>query len=138
MKQVTSAGIVVYREHNNQREYLLLHYASGHWDFAKGHLEAGETIEQAAHRELFEEAGITAQVHDGFKHSFAYTLTGRDGMPELKTVYFFAGKALSDNIRLSHEHKDFMWLPYADAIKKLTYDNARNLLYNVHHFLNAR
>ena len=31
-----------------RREYLVLHYEAGHWDFPKGHLEEGESEEDAA------------------------------------------------------------------------------------------
>jgi hypothetical protein len=33
-----SAGVIVY--HKN--EFLLLHYAEGHWDLPKGHIEENE------------------------------------------------------------------------------------------------
>ena len=37
---------------NNIPHYLLLHYESGHWEFAKGHIEKGESEEQTVRREL--------------------------------------------------------------------------------------
>ena len=53
-----SVGAVVYRVENGRRLYLLLHYPSGHFDFAKGHVEAGETEEMTLRRETDEETGI--------------------------------------------------------------------------------
>ena len=39
-----SAGAVLYGHFvNDETKFLLLHYASGHWDFPKGNVEAGET-----------------------------------------------------------------------------------------------
>ena len=61
MKAVQSAGIVVYYQENKHIEYLVLQYAAGHWDFEKGHIETGETKEEAAKRELMEEAGLQAE-----------------------------------------------------------------------------
>ena len=45
MKQIeqTSAGAVIYRDLLDGREYLLLQYLGGHWDFVKGKTEAGES-----------------------------------------------------------------------------------------------
>ena len=72
MNEVTSAGIVVYKMHDNKPLYLVMHYASGHWDFSKGHLEAGESSREAAIRELMEEAGITATIDPDFQASIQY------------------------------------------------------------------
>lgn len=135
MKQVTSAGIVVYRRINNDIEYLLLHYAAGHWDFPKGKMEPGETLEETATRELQEEAGIQATILADFQESFSYSFQDYDGERAFKTVYYFVGEAKSHAVTLSHEHKDFMWFPYKDACAQLTYANARALLKQVDDFL---
>ena len=72
MKREFSAGVVVFSMRNKTIEYLLLHYASGHWDFPKGHIEKGETKQETALRELKEEAGMSAQLCEGFEDSFEY------------------------------------------------------------------
>ncbi|GAA3994185.1 NUDIX hydrolase [Deinococcus rubellus] len=43
-------------------QVLMVRYRSGTWAFPKGHLEAGETSQQAAIREVQEETGVRAQV----------------------------------------------------------------------------
>ena len=48
-----SAGVVVYRRTGPETEYLILQNSSKFfWDFPKGNIDAGETEEQAALREL--------------------------------------------------------------------------------------
>ena len=136
MIQEYSAGLVLYFQEDNKREYLILHYASGHWDFPKGHIEQGETKHQAALRELKEETGLQATILDGFEHSFSYW----HHFPKTqelahKTVYFFIGKASSKEVVLSHEHIGFEWLSFEKASEKLTYDNARELLQKADKFL---
>ena len=139
MKAVQSAGIVVYYQENKHIEYLVLQYAAGHWDFAKGHIEKGETKEEAAKRELMEETGLKAEVFSGFEDSFSYFYKGYDnGKPIKKTVYFFVGKTKSKNVTLSHEHLDFEWLPYKEALKKLTYQNAKILLKKADAFITEK
>ncbi|MBI2775338.1 NUDIX domain-containing protein [Candidatus Dependentiae bacterium] len=137
MNREFSAGVVVYYERAGVRTYLLLHYASGHWDFPKGHIEKGEDKITAAMRELQEEAGLTATLVDGFEESFEYFFkNSKTGELILKTVYFFIGKVNTKKVTLSHEHVGYEWLPYKEAVEKLTYPNAKELLKNMEQFLN--
>ncbi len=122
-----SAGIVVYRTHNDCMQYLILHYAKGHWDLPKGHMEPGETKEQTALRELQEETGLTAKIDPGFEETFDFYFS-EDGNRHHKVVYFFKGKADSGDVVLSHEHQDYKWLDFDQAIKQLTFENAKELL----------
>lgn len=135
LKKQYSAGIVLYKMHNGERLYLLLHYISGHWDFAKGKIEPGETKEQAALRELHEETSLSAELLDGFHDSFDYLFKDRSGHLINKTVYFFIGQTTQHGVQLSREHKNFSWLPYEQALARLTYQNARQVLKNAQHFL---
>ena len=55
------------------RIYLLLHYEEGHWDFPKGHMEAGEDELATATREAREETGIGDLVFiGGFRERIGY------------------------------------------------------------------
>lgn len=57
-----SCGILPYRIHQGQREYLIVFEEfSQCWSLPKGHMEAGETEVQAALRELYEETELTGQ-----------------------------------------------------------------------------
>ena len=136
MKQYHSAGVILYRIKNNKTEYLLLQYGAGHWDFAKGKIEVGETKRQAALRELAEEAGLKAKLDETFLASFDYFYTDYDGQKAHKIVDFFLGEVEGgDEVTLSHEHIDFEWLPYDAALERLTFDNARKVLEKAKQFL---
>ncbi len=138
-----SAGAVVFRcESDGTRRFLLLQYRHRHWDFPKGHVEAGETIEMAARRETEEETGLTdLRLVSGFhrKVHFFYTAKGtererrrKEGRALLifKTVHFFLAESAPDAppIRLSEEHLDSVWLPFDRAVERATFDNAKSLL----------
>lgn len=132
MKQMYSAGIITYVQINDQPLYLLLHYTAGHWDLPKGTMEPNETKQEAALRELQEETGLNALIDPSFYEEIGYTFTNYDGKLTQKTVYFFIGKSASTHVILSHEHIDFAWLPYKNALMQLTYDNAKALLTKAH------
>lgn len=133
-----SAGLVLYTDNNKTREYLLLHYLSGHWDFPKGKIEPGESKEQAALRELKEETGLSADIVEGFERSLGYWFKDyKSGELVYKTVYFFIGYTDQTNVTLSSEHIDYIWLPYDQAHAYTTFENARHILEKVEYFLNA-
>jgi|SRR5271156_4773214 len=137
MREIVSAGVVIYHIRNNAIEYLLLHHIAGHWDFAKGKIEPGETKEQAALRELHEEAGIRTSLEPGFQDSLEYSFVDRSGERNKKTVYFFLGRADDKKVVLSPEHKQYVWLPYDKAYTKMTFDTARGVLQKAHEFIKA-
>lgn len=132
MKHMYSAGIITYTIEDNAILYLLLHYTAGHWEFPKGTMEPGETKEETAIRELEEETGLTAIIDEDFEESINYPFMTHDKELVHKTVYFFTGRATSTEVKLSHEHIDYKWLPYKEALTQLTYANGKTLLKKAH------
>jgi 8-oxo-dGTP pyrophosphatase MutT (NUDIX family) len=128
-EEFSIAGIVYYGE-----EYLLLKYGLGHWEFVKGHKETNETDERTILRELQEETRITdAAVIKGFKEKYDYAFTqNKKKIHKFVTCYLIQSN--SKQVILSYEHVDFAWLPFDNAIKRLTYDNAKRLLIKAHKF----
>lgn len=123
-----SCGIVLFRTENDQKHFLLLHYPGGHWDFPKGHVEAGETEHQTALRELEEETGITqVKLHPDYREFIAYKFWHNHKRIH-KQVVFFLAETSEHEVEVSHEHQDHIWLNYDQALKKLTFDNAKELL----------
>lgn len=131
MLEERSAGAILYRETPAGRSYLLLNYPSGHWDFVKGNIEKGEELKQTVVREIREETGITdVSFVDGFENKVEYHYQ-RDGSLVHKEVVFFLAKTSTEEVRISHEHQGFIWLKYSDALEKLTYKTAQNLMRKV-------
>jgi 8-oxo-dGTP pyrophosphatase MutT (NUDIX family) len=136
MGREISAGVILVRN-RPQREYLLLDYGS-HWDFPKGHIEAGEDPQTTAARELQEETGIRdVRFVPGFKEGMRYFYR-KAGEGMLKVVIYFLAQTPSGEVTLSHEHSGYLWLPYEAALKRLTFRNARDLLAKAAAFLDAR
>lgn len=129
-----SAGIILFRAQKNMHEYLVLHYPHGHWDLVKGKIEKGESQEQAALRELKEETGLTATLLDGFYEQYHYFFK-QDGNLIKKTVYFFMGETAGESVTLSAEHIGYAWLPFDQAMDRLTFENTQRVLEKAEQFL---
>jgi bis(5'-nucleosidyl)-tetraphosphatase len=130
-----SCGAVIFLKKEDQTKYLLLNYAGGHWDFVKGNVEPNETEKETVIRELREETAITdACFIDGFKETIAYFYR-RQGMTVHKEVVFFIMESNTENVVLSFEHVGYIWLDYKNALEKLTFRNAKDVLNKAHEFL---
>ena len=125
---VYSAGIVTYYKKDDVILYLLLHHTAGHWDFPKGTMETGETKQQTAIRELYEETGLKADLDTRFAATSNYFYTHYQHGVVPKTVTYFVGKTDTQDVHISHEHTGYVWLPYEQALEKVTYDRSKNIL----------
>ena len=136
MRTETSAGIVLFRNISNENEFLLLNYPQGHWDFIKGKMEKKETPRETALRETKEETGISdIEFIDGFEESVEYDFRFNDEDIHKKVIFFLAKTETLQTVSLSHEHNDYLWLGYNDALKKITFKNAKNILTKANKFL---
>ncbi|MHB0927515.1 MAG: NUDIX domain-containing protein [Candidatus Nanopelagicales bacterium] len=97
------------------------------WSFPKGHLEQGESAEQAAVREVLEETGLSAVVHAPLGDIVFWFML--DGKRIHKTVHHFllivTGGELSDADR---EVDAVEWVALADVHARLAYADERALL----------
>jgi bis(5'-nucleosidyl)-tetraphosphatase len=135
MLREKSCGAVVFHKQGNETKYLLLNYAAGHWDFVKGNVEPNEQEKQTVTRELKEETGITEAAFIGdFRESISYFYR-RQGVTVNKEVVFFVMESQTDKVELSFEHIGFTWLTYEQAMQKLTFKNAKDILQKTHQYL---
>ena len=138
MQKEVSAGIILYNNDNDQIQFLVLKYPGGHWDFVKGKMENSEEPKQTAIRETKEETGIIdVEFIDGFNEEISYTFYVKNKEIN-KKVIFYLGKTKSTEIIISHEHLDFAWLNFKDAIERITYENAERVLTKANNLLQSR
>ncbi len=131
-----SAGAVVFRRVSGSPRFLLLKYPAGHWDLPKGNIEEGEEPLQTMVREVREETGIVdLRVIPGFEKKIEYWYR-REGKKVHKTVVFFLAETSVEKVTISFEHQDYGWFDYNQAIKTVTYPNARRLMKESESFMN--
>ncbi|TSC75851.1 MAG: Bis(5'-nucleosyl)-tetraphosphatase [asymmetrical] (Diadenosine 5',5'''-P1,P4-tetraphosphate asymmetrical hydrolase) (Diadenosine tetraphosphatase) (Ap4A hydrolase) (Ap4Aase) (Nucleoside diphosphate-linked moiety X motif 2) (Nudix motif 2) [Parcubacteria group bacterium Gr01-1014_30] len=141
-----SAGAVVFRREGENIKYLLLHYPSlaqsaksrtqkSYWDFPKGHIEKGEKEIDTARREVSEETGlIDVKFIEKFKSVIRYFFRFK-GENILKFVTFYLAQTKTSEVKISEEHLDYDWLRYEEAIEKLKFKNAKDVLKAANEFL---
>ena len=133
-----SAGVIVFhRDPDGCRFLLLLSRLTKRplWEFPKGGVDEGETVAEAAMRELREETGLAAdqiRLISDFEHREEYRFTSGTGEGRTlvrKEVTYFLAEAMSTDVQLSaHEASQFAWLPLAEALRKLKYKARREML----------
>ena len=121
----TSCGFILI----NYNSVLLLQYPQGHWSFPKGHVEASDADHfSTAQRELLEETGISkVSLIEGWSSRTEYTFSLR-GVPTSKQVFWYLAETDELSVKLSHEHTNYMWLSFAEAIEQVTFDQEIELL----------
>jgi len=97
------------------------------WSLPKGHIEAGETAEQAAEREVAEETGINGRVLAPLGSIDYWFVT--EGRRVHKTVHHYLlrseGGELSDE---DVEVTEVAWVPLAELNSRLAYADERRLV----------
>ena len=122
-----SCGVIPYRWNGGEKEYLILLQTNNCWSFPKGHMEARETENQTALRELFEETGLRARLI-----SDQIAVSEYDIPPYTrKQVVLFLGEVEGDVIPQETEVLNHKWVK-ASALKAYlhpdTYDACAELL----------
>jgi 8-oxo-dGTP diphosphatase len=118
--EVQAAGGVVV---DGDGRVLVVHRPShGDWSLPKGHLEPGETFEQAALREVLEETGLRCALHEELPPA-RYAVNGRPKVVRwwLMTVIDAVGEP-------DDEVDEMRWLAPVDAIALLDYEHDRALV----------
>ncbi|KUG20309.1 MAG: NUDIX domain-containing protein [Methanomicrobiaceae archaeon] len=137
MPREKSCGAVVFRRDRTTR-YLLLKYGAGHWDLVKGHGKRHEREEETVLRELREETGIAeARFIPGFRKEISYFYKRRAATIH-KTVVYYLIETPREEVVLSDEHVAYLWLPFPEAVKTVTFRNSRDVLEEAHRLLKER
>lgn len=130
---------IPYRKKDGVIYYCVLHRSDcDMWQFIAGGGEEGEVPEVTSKREIFEEGGLTVDSVTQLR-SMAYIPTTI--FPHIKEYrwpsntyvvpeYAFAFEC-KDEITISHEHTEYVWLPFDEAYAKLYWDSNRAALYEL-------
>ena len=135
--RVAFVDVYVLRQGSAGLETLALRRAAGGrcpgaWEVVHGSIEAGESPQEAALRELREETGLAPK---GFYNLSRVESFYRHGVDEIGFIPVFAAFVMGREPRLSAEHDRAEWLPIPAAQERLAWPRERRALEDIQLFL---
>lgn len=124
-----SSGGVVYRQNGSSFDIALI-FRTRHddWSLPKGHIEVGESREQAALREVKEETGLDARIVLALGEA-TYFFRKKGGDLVRKTVYHYLLEAVSTELgKPNWEVTEARWVPIVEAQALLSYEKDREIV----------
>ncbi len=130
VRETTSGGIVFRRDpKTHDLEILLMQDAKNRWTIPKGHVEPNEDPRDTARREIIEETGLQEmKVYDWLgKVNFRYR-RGHTLVLMTMHIYMVQGLGKTDQLHPEDWLNDIKWLPAAEAIDKIAYEDISKLI----------
>lgn len=127
--EISAGGVVIKREDGKEKVLLCLQQKlSGKRTYClpKGHVEKGETKEEAAIREVFEETGIRIS-NPRFIDKIDYFFV-QEGERIKKTVYFYLMDYQSGSFTPNKETIDIGWFEKDEALSLTPYPSEKKII----------
>lgn len=147
MEKQKSAGAVVYLIENPHPKFLLLKNTlkTTYWEFPKGKIEDGESIEEAAKRETEEETALkNLKIIKGFKHTISWFYKFQNNLISKEASYLLVKVPEEDKNKVSiipkekdkpQEHQEFAWLNIEEARERMKIKSNREMLDSAYKFI---
>jgi bis(5'-nucleosidyl)-tetraphosphatase len=116
--------------------FLIQHTRSRYWGFPKGHGEEGESPEEAAIRELKEETNLDVVRYlqeEPLEEQYSFRADGRQ---IFKKVFYYIAEVDGVVILQKDEVQNGMWVPFSEALDKVTHVEGKTILVQVGKVLN--
>ena len=122
--EIRAAGGVIERDGDAGVELAVVHRPQyGDWSFPKGKLEKGESWEQAARREVFEETGLECELGEELPSVEYVDRKGRS-----KRVRYWRMRVTGGEFRVNDEVDELRWIAPGEATRVLSYERDAALL----------
>ena len=129
VREPTSGGIIFRRDKDKNVEILLVQDGKDRWTIPKGHIEEGETAEQTAKREIFEEAGLNDIEILGWLGKINFRYRRIDRLVLMTTqIYLVRAGSNSDEIQKEEWMNGIKWFKFNEALDAIEYDDIGKLM----------
>lgn len=132
VEQISAGGVAVRLNGDGTHRVALIRTSTeGRWQLPKGIIDAGETPEVAALREVREEAGIDCRLLEKLDTIEYWFYAAYDGERKRyhKFVHFFLMEYLAGNVSdHDHEVEEARWVDVDDAVGMLAFDDERRVM----------
>ena len=132
-----SCGAVVFTLIDDKIKYLLIRNLSGIYGFPKGHVEQGETEEQTALREVYEEVGLSVKLVPGFRTEDEHPIPQKENT--MKQIVYYLGEYSNQEFAYQKEElTDALLMDYETAMTMFQFESSKRILTEANNFLSAR
>ena len=131
-----SCGAVLFTRVNGEIKYVLVQQKEGFYGFPKGHMEAGETQQETALREIYEEVGIKPVLLDGFVTEDAHRIPNKQILKQI--IYFLAEYHDQEICFDPNELLRAPLVSYEEAMALFTYESSKRILTEANMFLKEK
>jgi 8-oxo-dGTP pyrophosphatase MutT (NUDIX family) len=131
VKTAVSAGAIILREIDGHLKIAMARHQRPEkaWILPKGHVEQGETLEQAALREIYEETGLRAVTLIKYLGSIPRESVKSNGDIVHKMVHFYLAYASDDHLQptapTDAKFTSVGWFSAHEAMQLFPYDSER-------------
>jgi 8-oxo-dGTP pyrophosphatase MutT (NUDIX family) len=129
VREPTAGGLVFRRDKDGNVEFLLIQDHKDRWTIPKGHIEEGETAQEAARREIGEEAGLhdvdilgwLGKIHFRYRRVDKLVLISQQ-------VYLMRVKTDGNEIQKEEWMNGIKWFKFHDALEEIEYEDIGKLM----------
>lgn len=131
VEQISAGGAAFRLTDSGYETAIVAVRPSGRWQLPKGIVDAGESDEQAAVREVREEAGIETEIVEKIE-TIEYWYFGNQRGERVrfhKSVHFYLMRYVAgDTANHDREVSEARWVSPADAIKMLAFKSEKDIV----------
>ena len=129
-----SCGAVVFTKSAEGIKYVIIRSLDGYYGFPKGHCETGESEEETALREIWEETGLSVRIVPGFRYVDIYPLPQKPGV--MKQVVYYLAESEGQEIRYRKEELSGAYqMSFDSAMDAFRWESSKLILTKANDYL---